>query len=171
MLLSKVFLISATAKILESVDVRYRAEMEVNSMDWSLLRQEVLDWRQAFTWRGYLVSFLRRMPKFTFSHFTRDPNLHNPHLHKTQIYTTPNLHRTQIYMPLDLHHLKFTKPRFTQTQIYTASNIHKTQISTVPILHRPQFYNTKICIKSSPTFLSKGKTSLICTTCYYGRPA
>ena len=88
----------------------------------------------------------RWMPKFTFSHFTRDPNLHNPHLHKTQIYTTPNFHRTQIYMPPDLHHLKFTKPRFTQTQIYTASNIHKTQISTIPILHRPQFYNTKICI-------------------------
>ena len=100
------------------------------------------------------------MPKFTFSHFTRDPNLHNPHLHKTQIYTTPNLHRTQIYMPPDLHHLKFTKPRFTQTQIYTASILHKTQIFTVPKLHRPQFYNTKICIKSSPTFFS------LCTMCF-----
>ena len=26
-------------------------------------------------------------PKFTFSTFTPDPNLQNPHLHKTQIYT------------------------------------------------------------------------------------
>ena len=77
-------------------------------------------------------------PKFTFSHFTRDPNLHNPHSHKTHINTTPNLHRTQIYKTPDLHHLKFTKPRFTQTQIYTASIIHKVQIYTVPNLqHGP----------------------------------
>ena len=105
------------------------------------------------------------MPRFTFSHFTRDPNLHNPHLHKTQIYTTPNLHKTQIYMPPDLHRLEFTKPRFTQTQIYTASIIHKTQIFTVPNLHRPQFYNTKsapiLQHQISPNISFKGKDNLI----------
>ena len=52
-------------------------------------------------------------PKFTFSTFTPDPNLQNPHLHKTQIYTNSNLHSS------DLHTPKFTQPnigipKFTQ---------------------------------------------------------
>ena len=99
-------------------------------------------------------------PKFTFSPFTRDPNLHNPHLHKTHIYTTPHLHRIQIYMNPNLHRLIFTKPRFTQTQIYRPSNLHQTQIVTVPNLHRPQFYTTKINLRSATIFFSKGKTTL-----------
>ena len=82
-------------------------------------------------------------PKFTFSPFTRDPNLHNPHLRKTQIYTTPNLHRPQIYTTPDLHNLKFTKPTFTQTQIYTASIIHKAQIYTDPNFTTPKFASNK----------------------------
>ena len=85
----------------------------------------------------------RRLPRFTFSQFTRDPNLHNPHLHKTQIYTTPNLHQTQIYTTPDLHHLKFTKPRFTQTQIYKASILHKAQIYKIPNLHSPKITTPK----------------------------
>ena len=52
-------------------------------------------------------------PKFTFSTFTLDPNLQNPYLHKTQIYTNSNLHSS------DLHTPKFTQPnigipKFTQ---------------------------------------------------------
>ena len=39
--------------------------MEVNSMDWSLLKQEMLDWRKAFTLRGCLVPFfLGFVPSF-----------------------------------------------------------------------------------------------------------
>ena len=94
----------------------------------------------------------RCRPKFTFSHFTRDPNLHNPHSHKTHINTTPNLHRTQIYKTPDLHHLKFTKPRFTQTQIYTASILHKAQIYKVPNLHIPKFTTPKFASGSLRPF-------------------
>ena len=71
--------------------------------------------------KSYRRSILRRQPKFTFLHFTRDPNLHNPHLHKTHSYTTPKLHGTQIYTNPYFHNLKFTQPDFTQTQIYTLS--------------------------------------------------
>ena len=46
-------------------------------------------------------------PKFTFSTFTPDLNLQNPHLHKTQIYTHPNLHSPILAYP------KFTQLKFT----------------------------------------------------------
>ena len=42
-------------------------------------------------------------PKFTFSTFTPDPNLQNPHFHKTQIYTNSNLHSPIILAYSDLH--------------------------------------------------------------------
>ena len=86
-------------------------------------------------WAGIPQTFagtlLRWHPKFTFSTFTPDPNLQNPHLHKTQIYTNSNLHSS------DLHTPKFTQPhigipKFTQlkftpnwTQIYTALNLQR----------------------------------------------
>ena len=68
-------------------------------------------------------------PKFTFSTFTRDPNLQTPHLHKTQIYTSPNLHRS------DLHKTKFTQPnidipKFTRLKFTQKLN---------PNSHRPKF--------------------------------
>ena len=48
-------------------------------------------------------------PKFTFSTFTPDPNLH-----KSQIYTGPKFTQTQIYTgPI------FTQPRFTQIHFRT----------------------------------------------------
>ena len=73
-------------------------------------------------------------PKFPT--FTPDPNLQNPHLHRTQIYTEP----------------KFTQLRFTQNQIYPALHWH-TQIYTThiytklnPNLHRPKFTQAQIYI-------------------------
>ena len=73
-------------------------------------------------------------PKFTFSTFTRDPNLQTPHLHKTQIYTSPNLHRS------DLHKTKFTQPnidipKFTRLKFTQKLN---------PNSHRPKFTQTQI---------------------------
>ena len=70
------------------------------------------------------------LPKFTFAHFTKDPNLHNPHLHKTHSYTTPKLHGTQIYTNPYFHNLKFTQPDFTQTQIYTLSVARGSSVRT-----------------------------------------
>ena len=54
-------------------------------------------------------------PKFTFSTFTPNPNLHKiPDLHGTQIYTNPFSH-------IDSKKPKFTQPNFTQNP-----NLHKT---------------------------------------------
>ena len=65
-------------------------------------------------------------PKFTFSIFTPDPNLH-----KSQIYTGPI----------------FTQPRFTQTHVRTYilrnPNLHKTQIYTTQIYTKPKFTQPK----------------------------
>ena len=67
----------------------------------------------SWQWRTSFLSLLIwRCPKFTFSTFTPDPNLQNPHLHK----------------------LKYTQLRFTHTKIYTATywqtQIYTTQIYT-----------------------------------------
>ena len=57
--------------------------------------------------RSQLFAF-RRCPKFTFSTFTPDPNLQNPHLHNTQIYTNSNLHsKFGFYVNLGCENLGF----------------------------------------------------------------
>ena len=105
-------------------------------------------------------------PKFTQPTFTQNPNLHNPkftqdpNLHAPR-FTPPQIYKTQIYTNPDIHSLKYTQN----------PNFHSPNITQTPILQHQNLHQKKICIKSSPTFLSKGKTSLICTTCYYGRPA
>ena len=59
--------------------------------------------------KKYTIQEKRRCPKFTFSTFTPDPNLH-----KSQIYTGPKFTQTQIYTgPI------FTQPRFTQIHFRT----------------------------------------------------
>ena len=65
----------------------------------------------SWQWRTSFLSLLIwRCPKFTFSTFTPDPNLQNPHLHK----------------------LKCTQLRFTHTKIYTVT-YWQTQIYTTKI--------------------------------------
>ena len=96
---------------------------------------------------------VRRCPKFTFSTFTPDPNLHKsqiytgpkftqiPDLHETRIYTNPDLHGTQIYTNPYLHspdlHKSISAPRLQKTQIYT------TQIYTKPEFTQNFFF--KFC--------------------------
>ena len=67
------------------------------------------------------------MPKFTFSHFTQDPNLH-----RTQIYMPPDLHRLNLQNS-DLH-----KPRYTQPQLYTEPKFSQSQIYTDPNFTTPK---------------------------------
>ena len=81
-----------------------------------------------------------RQPKFTFSHFTRDPILH-----MTKFTWDPNLHITKFTRDPNLHNIKFTRnlnlhKKFTQHQICTDPNLHKNQIYTDPKLTQTQFY-------------------------------
>ena len=108
-------------------------------------------------------------PKFTFPTFTPDPNLHFPHLHRTQIYTNPNLHKPRftpdpnlhspplIYPNLHNSNLHKTEPKFTQTQIYTGPNLHshfwtdfkqpkftQPKFTQNPNLHSPNLRNSNL---------------------------
>ena len=102
-------------------------------------------------------------PKFTFSTFTPDPNLHTPH-----IYTRPKFTQTQIYTrPI------FTQSRFTQTHFWTYisinpnlhnPNLHKTQIYTTQI-YATQIYTIwrqrlSHAVRVSPTIVSLGWVNL-----------
>ena len=88
----------------------------------------------------YAQPYHRRQPKFTFSHFTRDPILHmakftwDPNLHITKFTRDPNLHNIKFTRNLNLH------KNFTQHQICTDPNLHKNQIYTDPKLTQTQFY-------------------------------
>ena len=71
------------------------------------------------------------------------PNLHFPHLHRTQIYTNPDLHGTHIYTAqiytnpfphIDSKKPKFTQPKFTQNPNLHNPTLHITQIYTKPFL-------------------------------------
>ena len=76
-----------------------------------------------------------RLPRFTFSPFTRDPNLQQTKFYSgskfthLQIYSRPKFTRNQIY----------PWPKFTRNQIYTDPNLHKTHIYQVPNIHKPKF--------------------------------
>ena len=108
-------------------------------------------------------------PKFTFPTFTPDPNLHFPHLHRTQIYTNPNLHKPRFtpdpnlhspplaYPNLHISNLHKTEPKFTQTQIYTGPNLHshfwtdfkqpkftRPKFTQNPNLHNPNLRNPNL---------------------------
>ena len=111
----------------------------------------------------------RWCPKFTFPTFTPDPNLHFPHLHRTQIYTNPNLHKPRFTPDPNLHspplaypnlhnsNLHKTEPKFTQTQIYTGPNLHshfwtdfkqpkftRPKFTQNPNLHNPNLRNPNL---------------------------
>ena len=81
-----------------------------------------------------------RQPKFTFSHFTRDPILHmtkftwDPNLHITKFTRDPNLHIIKFTRNLNLH------KKITQHQICTDPNLHRPQTYTNPILHKCHIY-------------------------------
>ena len=115
-----------------------------------------------------LIIIIRCCPKITFPTFTPDPNLHFPHLHRTQIYTNPNLHKPRFTPDPNLHspplaypnlhnsNLHKTEPKFTQTQIYTGPNLHshfwtdfkqpkftRPKFTQNPNLRNPNLHTTK----------------------------
>ena len=100
-------------------------------------------------------------PKFTFSTFTPDPNLHTPHIYtrpkftQTQIYTRPKFTQTQIYTNpfLDIY---FNKPKFTQPKFTQNPNLHNPNLRN-PNLHKTQIYTTQIYtkLKKNTILLSK----------------
>ena len=85
-------------------------------------------------------TYSRCWPKFTFSPFTRDPNLQktkftrDPNLHISKFTQDPNLHETKFTHDPNLHE-NLHKTRFTQTQIYTKPIFTRSQIYTNPNLH------------------------------------
>ena len=116
-----------------------------------------------------IIHMWRCCPKFTFPTFTPDPNLHFPHLHRTQIYTNPNLHKPRFTPDPNLHspplaypnlhnsNLHKTEPKFTQTQIYTGPNLHshfwtdfkqpkftRPKFTQNPNLHSPNLRNPNL---------------------------
>ena len=131
----------------------------------------------SWQWRTSFLSLLIwRCPKFTFSTFTPDPNLQNPHLHKTQIYTNSNLHSS------DLHTPKFTQPnigipKFTQlkftpnwTQIYKDTNLHCAKLCKVQIyakcktIHQIDNGIHLNVVFDTPTFLGRMQVVLSAAT-------
>ena len=87
-----------------------------------------------------LAMLMGRLPRFTFSPFTRDPNLQqtkftrDPNLQSSKFTQNPNLHETKFTHDPNLHE-NLHKTRFTQTQIYTKPIFTRSQIYTNPNLH------------------------------------
>ena len=80
------------------------------------------------------------MPRFTFSPFTRDPNLQkikftrDPNLHISKFTRDPNLHKTKFTHDPNLHE-NLHKNWFTQIQIYTKPILTQTSKYKNPNLH------------------------------------
>ena len=101
-----------------------------------LAQAGLLTYQFDITWRQSIW----RLPKFTFSPFTRDPNLQqtkftrDPNLHISKFTQDPNLHETKFTHDPNLHK-NLHKTRFTQVQIYTKPIFTRSQIYTNPNLH------------------------------------
>ena len=92
-----------------------------------------------------------RQPKFTFSHFTRDPNIH-----MTKFTWDPNIHMTKFTRDPNLHNIKFTRNpnlhnKFTHHQICTGPNLHKTKFTQTPNLHKHNFTQKPHLHMNEPT--------------------
>ena len=89
------------------------------------------------------------------------PNLHFPHLHRTQIYTNPkftrdpNLHKPIFTRDPYLHspdlHKSISVHRFQKTQIYTTQIYTKPEFTQPNFTHHPNLHKTYT--KFTPTVL------------------
>ena len=121
----------------------------------------------------------RRLPRFTFSPFTRDPNLQqtkftrDPNLHISKFTQDPNLHETKFTHDPNLHE-NLHKTRFTQTQIYTKPIFTRSQIYTNPNLHinrNSKEGQTYDIFLKSPWYEDLKNNSPECLACKYTNTA
>ena len=122
---------------------------------------------------------LGRLPRFTFSPFTRDPNLQqtkftrDPNLHISKFTQDPNLHETKFTHDPNLHE-NLHKTRFTQTQIYTKPIFTRSQIYTNPNLHinrNSKEGQTYDIFLKSPWYEDLKNNSPECLACKYTNTA
>ena len=126
-----------------------------------------------------LICISGRLPRFTFSPFTQDPNLQktkftrDPNLHISKFTQDPNLHETKFTHDPNLHE-NLHKTRFTQTQIYTKPIFTRSQIYTNPNLHinrNSKEGQTYDIFLKSPWYEDLKNNSPECLACKYTNTA